>query len=192
MAIDTQDMDVGRGDDTELSEHDSGLLDAASPHPEAAVETYEMTTAIAAEPHPDTLVCEVTAEFPAERDSPGCARRLVAAALQEWGYEEALIDDVALVVTELASNVVLHASTPLSISLRMQHSMLRVAVSDGVSPRASGCEEWTTPRPLHGLNLIDVISTRWGVEPAPCGKVVWAELANDARPIRRFKPCALA
>jgi hypothetical protein len=189
MAIDTQDMEVGRGDDIE---HDSGLFDGASPHPEAVAETYEMTTATAAEPRSDTLVYEVTAEFPAERGSPGCARRLVVAALQEWGCGGALVDDAALVVTELASNVVLHAGTPLSISVRVLDSMLHVAVCDGVSPHASGSDGWMTPQPLHGLDLIDAISTRWGVECVPGGKVVWAELVYDAHPIRRFKPCALA
>ena len=192
MAIDPQDMEVGRDDDTGFGEHDRELFDAVSPYPTASTETRDLMRGIVTEPPCDTLVYEVTAEFPAERDSPGCARRLVMAALQEWGYEEALVDDVALVVTELASNVVLHAGTPLSISLGVRGSMLRVAVSDGVLPQAPGCNRWMTPRPLHGLDLIDAISTRWGIERAPGGKIVWAELANDAYPIRRFKPCALA
>ncbi len=192
MEIDTQDMEVGRGDDVEFDEHDRELLDGFSPYATAAAEIRDLTTVIDTGSRRDTLVYEVAAEFPAERDSPGCARRLVMAALQEWGYAEALVDDVALVVTELASNVVLHAGTPFSISLRAQDSTLYVAVCDGVLPQASGCDAWTTPRPLHGLDLIDAISTRWGVERAPGGKVVWAELAYDAPRVRRFKPRVLA
>lgn len=141
----------------------------------------------------DALQVELAAEFPAEHDSPGCARRLVVAALQEWGCEqEALVDDVALVVTELASNVVLHAGTPFSISLRAQDSILYVAACDGVPPAASGRDGWMTPRPLHGLDLIDTLSTRWGIERTPGGKVVWAELAYEAPHVRRFKPRVLA
>ncbi len=192
MAIDIQDMEVGRGDGIGFNEHDRELFDAVGPHPEAAVETHDLATVTASGSHRDTFVYEVTAEFPAERDSPGCVRRLVVAALQEWGCEEALVDDAALVVTELASNVVLHAGTPLSISVRVLDSMLHLAVRDGISPAASRADGWVTPRPLHGLDLIDAISTRWGIECVPGGKTMWAELANGAHPIRRFKQCALA
>lgn len=205
MAIDTQDMEVGRGDDVKLDERER--LDVIAPDSATGLEKCDLASmmatesramatesrAVITEPHHDTLVYEVAAEFPPKFDSPGCARRLVVAALREWECEEALVDDVALAVTELASNAVLHAGTSFSISLRVQGSMLRVAVGDGISPRASGCEQGLmTPQPLHGLDLIDVISTRWGVEGTSTGKVVWAELACDVHSARRFKPRALA
>jgi hypothetical protein len=119
---------------------------------------------------------EVTAEFPAERDSPGRARRLVVAALREWGYDRELLDDVALVVTELASNAVLHAGTRFSVSVRTRDSMLRVAVGDGVPPQATARDGGLIKRPQHGLDLIDALATSWGVERVSGGKVVWAEL----------------
>jgi Histidine kinase-like ATPase domain len=125
-------------------------------------------------------------EFPPELDSPGRARRLVVAALGQLGCGEELMDDVALVVTELASNAVLHARSSFSISVRLQDSTLGVAVRDGVPPDATAPNGGLIQRPAHGLDLISAISTRWGVERTPDGKVVWAELPYDTPSARRL------
>jgi hypothetical protein len=118
----------------------------------------------------------VRATFPAERDSPAHARRMAAATLRRWGCEDALIDDVSLVVSELASNAVRHAGSAFSLALQMQGPLLRVTVAD----RASLPDTGLTPCSPHGLCVVDSLSTGWGVEPAPQGKVVWAELTRDA------------
>lgn len=123
---------------------------------------------------------EIWAEFPAEDDSPGHARRLVVSALRERGYDDTLVDDTALVLSELASNAVLHAGSPFSIQVRVEGSILRVAVEDanGVTAMARG--NGLIARSGRGLGLIDVLCARWGVEDSARGKVVWAEL-----PVRR-------
>ena len=119
---------------------------------------------------------EVAAKFPAERDAPGRARRLVVDALRQWGHQGTVVNDAALVLSELATNAVLHAGSPFSIAVRVQDSMLRVAVRDA-SPLATTVRDggWI-PRPMHGLAVIDSLSTHWGVEGTHDGKVVWAEL----------------
>ena len=116
-------------------------------------------------------------EHDAERDSPGRARHLVVAALREWGHDETLVENAALVLSELATNAVVHAGSPFSVAVRVEDSTLRVAVQDA-SPLAAGVSEerGLIPRTGHGLGLIDELSTRWGVESTPDGKVVWAEL----------------
>jgi anti-sigma regulatory factor (Ser/Thr protein kinase) len=124
---------------------------------------------------------ELVAEFAAERDSPGRARHLVVAALREWGHDETLVENAALVLSELATNAVVHAGSPFSVTVHVNDSTLRVAVRDARPLAATVSEEGLIeegliPRTGHGLGLIDEISTRWGVESTPDGKVVWAEL----------------
>jgi hypothetical protein len=50
-----------------------------------------------------------------DRGSPGRARGLVIEAMRGWGYDDALVDEVALVLSELASNAVIHARSQFSI-----------------------------------------------------------------------------
>jgi anti-sigma regulatory factor (Ser/Thr protein kinase) len=127
--------------------------------------------------HAHSAETELAAEFPAERESPGDARRLVVETLRRWGCEGALVADAALVLSELANNAVLHAESAFSVLVRMQGTTLSIAVHD-----ASPLDTTTAGRRLrvragHGLGLIDALAARWGVEDALVGKVVWAELS---------------
>jgi two-component sensor histidine kinase len=122
----------------------------------------------------------VAAEFPAERESPGRARRLVVEILRERGHNRALVENMALVVSELATNAVLHADSPFSIKLRVESSMLRVAVEDLSPLSAAAVEDGLIAHPGHGLGVIDAVCTRWGAENTSSGKVVWAELPYEA------------
>src|SRR5205807_10511951 len=45
--------------------------------------------------------------FDASLDAPLASRRFVTTTLSQWGHDE-LVDDAAMVVTELATNAVLH------------------------------------------------------------------------------------
>ncbi len=119
---------------------------------------------------------DLAAEFAAEPHAPGEARRLLVAALLRWGHSETLVNDAALVLSELASNAVRHAASTFSVAVRVERSALQLAVHDAAPLPAGACEEGLTPRPGHGLAVIDAIATRWGVERTGEGKVVWAEL----------------
>lgn len=122
----------------------------------------------------------ISAAFPAERASPGRARRLVVDALRRWGSGDALVNDVALMVSELATNAVRHASSSFSVNVRAHGSVLCVGVQDGAPLLATLPDGGLTPQPLHGLSLIDALSTRWGVDGTHDGKIVWAELPYDS------------
>ncbi len=148
--------------------HSSVLLSPAS---------FEKETAVSEE----EAVLEVVAEFAAERESPGRARRQVVAALREWGHDESLVQDTALVLSELATNAVVHAGSAFSVAIRARGSVLRVAVQDASPLDAAASEEGLIARTGHGLGLIDVLATRWGVDASASGKVVWAELPYAAR-----------
>ena len=130
----------------------------------------------------------MTAEFArAERGMPGRARRLVVAALEQCGHDEILVADAALVLSELASNAVLHAGSPFSVSVRATGSTLRIAVSDSAPLRASSHDGGLIPRPAHGLSLVQALCCCWGVEGTAGGKVVWAELSVAGRRLARLR-----
>ncbi len=112
--------------------------------------------------------------FSCEAGSPAAARRFVRNAGRGWGFDT---DDVELVVTELATNVVQHAGSRYSVELCFEGETVTVEVSD-----ASG--QWAerkTPRVMEsggrGLLIVDTLSKRWGVREVPrAGKVVWADI----------------
>lgn len=85
-------------------------------------------------------------------------------------------DDVRTVVSELATNAVLHARTPFSVSVTTDGTRLRVAVTDGSAarprPRRHG-DEASTGR---GLHIVVALSTAWGVDDASPGKTTWCDL----------------
>jgi anti-sigma regulatory factor (Ser/Thr protein kinase) len=153
--------------------HSSVLHSPASEDSDAAGDGAWEKEAAALE---EAAVFEVVAEFAAEREAPGRARRLVVTALREWGQDESLVQDAALVLSELATNAVVHAGSAFSVAVRAQESVLRVAVQDASPLDAASPERGLIARTGHGLGLIDVLATRWGVEATASGKVVWAEL----------------
>lgn len=90
----------------------------------------------------------------------------------------ALADTMALLVSELVSNVVLHARTPCSLRIETGRDRIRVEVQDG-SDRLPGVRERTDPlaQSGRGMQLVDGLSAAHGVDPQPLGgKRVWFEL----------------
>ena len=87
-------------------------------------------------------------------------------------------DTMALLVSELVSNVVLHAHTPCSLCITEGHGRIRVEVQDG-SDRLPGARGPADPlaQSGRGMLLVDGLSAAHGVEPEPKGgKRVWFEL----------------
>lgn len=104
------------------------------------------------------------------------ARAFVRGHLREHHLVH-LTDDVELVVTEFATNVVLHAHTAFTVSLHADERTLVLAVEDG-SP------DWparTAAAPAldtngRGLAIVDLLCRTWGTDAlASGGKSVWAE-----------------
>ena len=103
-------------------------------------------------------------------------RRFVVETLDEWG-QPALIDDAALVVSELASNALLHAGSPFRVSIRWEGAVVRLSVHDGscvVPVRRAAPTEAPGGR---GVGIVATLARRWGTDPVADGKVVWAELS---------------
>lgn len=119
----------------------------------------------------------VAVTLPATAGASAQARRLVDEAVTAWGVSPEVAEDAALVVTELVSNAVDHATGPLELTVSRTPDGLRVEVADQ-SPAMP------QPRPVQvdsargrGLIIVAALSRDWGTSPRAVGKAVWAELA---------------
>ncbi|WP_019144812.1 ATP-binding protein [Aeromicrobium massiliense] len=118
--------------------------------------------------------------LPHDLGSPGRARSFVRHLLDEHELPE-LADDVQLVVTELATNAVVHARTPFSVSVSRDGPVLRVRVEDGAPehPALSG-DAGPDDTGGRGLTLVEGVSDSWGVERIDGhAKAVWATFAVE-------------
>jgi hypothetical protein len=109
---------------------------------------------------------------------PTEARRFVTDTLAAWGHL-GLVEDAAVITTELATNAVVHAQTEFTVSVcRRPDGTIRVTVADG-SPEPPRQRH---PEPFdgsgRGLRLVAAIATGWGTDALTDGKVVWAQLAG--------------
>lgn len=127
--------------------------------------------------------------LPGVPSSVAVARHCAAAMLTAAGH--AYLDDALLVLSELATNAVLHTRAGLA------YGTFRVQVADlgdgkeGVLIEVIDPEPWSIPEARcseeiesgRGLPLVDALSLRWGVRTRQlsagkgfAGKGVWAEV----------------
>ncbi|MER7112659.1 ATP-binding protein [Streptomyces sp. NPDC000229] len=87
------------------------------------------------------------------------------------------VGDARLVISELVTNVVRHASGPCQVDLELVGRVLHIAVSDThqVAPIAHAPD----PRRVgqHGLEIVLAVCEGVEIEPLPSGKRVRARLA---------------
>ena len=120
---------------------------------------------------------ELEATFEWDGRGPRAARHFVIETLIAWGYPH-LVDNAAVVTSELATNAVLHARTDFTVTIcRRPDGTIRVAVRDSsLSP-----PQPRQARPFdgsgRGLRLVEAMAAGWGADLLPAGKVVWAQLA---------------
>jgi hypothetical protein len=69
-------------------------------------------------------------ELPPEPKSASVARAFLRECFTDWDLME-LYDDAALALTELVSNAVMHAATPLVVAISCEGGMVEIAVHDG-------------------------------------------------------------
>jgi anti-sigma regulatory factor (Ser/Thr protein kinase) len=119
-----------------------------------------------------------TLELDAVPDAVRKARRFTEGLLQSWPEPTRTV--VVLLVSELATNAVLHARTPFGLTISTNGPNVRVAVADRSQStpilKDFGPEAVTG----RGMRLVDTLSRRWGTEPHDEGKTVWFELEAEA------------
>ncbi|MFJ3951043.1 SpoIIE family protein phosphatase [Streptomyces libani] len=118
-------------------------------------------------------------ELPAEPAAVGKARELATGQLREWGLTE-LSYATELVVSELVTNAVRHASGPLHLRLLRDRTLLTEVSDTGhTSPhlRHSASDD----EGGRGLFIVAQLVQRWGTRYTPYGKTIWTEQAFPPR-----------
>lgn len=112
--------------------------------------------------------------LPIEPGSVSTARAFVTFHLMQRELTSPL-EDVRLVVSELATNALLHAQTPFSLTLHGSIECIRVEVEDASTSDPAPRPGTVTDERGRGLTIVDVVSARWGAVHSHLGKTVWAE-----------------
>jgi two-component sensor histidine kinase len=111
-----------------------------------------------------------------EPSSATRARTLARERLEAFCPSDTL-DTIALLVTELVTNAILHARTPLQLTIESRPGHVRICVEDESNEppavRHYGADAVTG----RGLSLVEQLSSSWGVSTTPSGKAVWCEVA---------------
>ena len=99
--------------------------------------------------------------------------------LEGWGME---IEDLPLLVSELATNAVLHARSDFEVTVIRSPRVVRVEVFDQNTRLPSFAVAPTDAYSGRGLMLLRGLSTNWGVEShSDTGKTIWFEVATPRR-----------
>jgi anti-sigma regulatory factor (Ser/Thr protein kinase) len=103
-------------------------------------------------------------------------------ALDDADVESDVFDAVVLLTSEVVTNAVLHARSPIEVAVEIGSHTVRVQVSDGL-PGLRGDAD----RSRHGgrgLVLVAAMASHWGIAKREDigGKSVWFEVA---------RPCSL-
>jgi anti-sigma regulatory factor (Ser/Thr protein kinase) len=117
-------------------------------------------------------------EYPAEAVAVRDARRFVVESPAATTVDP---NDLAMAVSELVSNAVLHARTPFEVRVESLDDGIRVEVLDRspTMPVARRADPTTVTG--RGLLIVQTVSRSWGTEAcADGGKVVWFEMGSFA------------
>jgi anti-sigma regulatory factor (Ser/Thr protein kinase) len=102
------------------------------------------------------------------------ARHFVRDVLSDQPRET--VEAAELMVSELATNSVLHAQSDFELAIGISPDEIRVEVSD----QGQGQPVLRSPTPREqsgrGLRIVQELSEDWGTIPSPNGKLVWFSL----------------
>lgn len=128
-------------------------------------------------------------ELPAEASSAAVARAAVRDLMRDLDADtarghsvpdEQAVDRVLLLTSEIVTNAVLHARTPLRLTAWVEGGQVVVRVYDkvGIPPRRRSYRaDAGTGR---GMHLVEALADGWGVEQTSAGKFVWFTVAVSA------------
>jgi PAS domain S-box-containing protein len=104
---------------------------------------------------------------------------MIRTCLREAGREE-LVETASLLVSEIVTNALVHAGTPVDVAFSFVDGGLRVEVSDG-SPHAPARRGYGPNAGTgRGLMLLEELVDEWGVVVGDPGKTVWFQLASTS------------
>jgi anti-sigma regulatory factor (Ser/Thr protein kinase) len=117
--------------------------------------------------------------------APAAARRYVAEAMADAPTD--VVEAIALMVSELATNCVVHAESDFTVSLDRDDTTVRVDVAD-VGAGIVALRDTAPDEPGgRGLHIVARLADEWGVREYVDrhGKSVWFTLRVPAAPAER-------
>ena len=119
--------------------------------------------------------------FPPAARSVVEARRRVTQALEDWELI-ALCDAVVLLTSELVTNAVLHARTPVTVAVTREGDGVRVSVTDGSHVTPARRRSSATATTGRGLQLLETLADHWAVDTDTDGTTVWFTVSGERDP----------
>jgi anti-sigma regulatory factor (Ser/Thr protein kinase) len=117
-----------------------------------------------------------------ELSDPAVARRAVERSLRAYDHPGDL-DTVLLLVSELVSNAVLHASPPITVNVDIHDGSVTLSVEDDDGHRLPAYRDpgaGAAGTGGYGLAIVDRLADEWGWRVrGDGGKIVWAEIPGD-------------
>ncbi len=122
--------------------------------------------------------------FEVDPHAPGRARANIRDLCRRWGLEGDVREAAEIVITELVTNAVEHATSPSVVEVERHGDAFRLAVRDydtgGPGHDVPAATTWQAPPTSsprgRGLAMVAAVSHTWGVLRHPDGKTVWAEM----------------
>ena len=128
-----------------------------------------------------TRTCSV--DLTLDLSAPRTSRKLVTLLLEQWGIDDReVLDGATIVVSELVTNALVHGDDggPITLGMDLHDQQVILWVTD----RATAVPAQRAAAPAdengRGLSIVSQLAIRWGVEPTPTGKRVYAELPLPA------------
>ncbi|WP_241661171.1 ATP-binding protein [Thermomonospora catenispora] len=125
--------------------------------------------------------------LPHAPSSVAIARRRLRSELRACGVRSSVVDDAAVIVSELLSNALRHArplpSGQIQVSWTRTGDVLEVAVSDGgamTEPRRG--QPTLSSLGGRGLGIVEALAEHWGVRHEGDRTTVWAVLSAPCDP----------
>jgi PAS domain S-box-containing protein len=124
-------------------------------------------------------VLQPEVELDPDPRSAGLARRVVQHLLETSAMPD-LVDEAELLVSEVVTNAVLHAATPIRLRCKVQRGVLCVEVHDR-SPVLPGRRDYDDDAMTgRGLAMVELLAADWGVAADESGKTVWFLLGTQS------------
>lgn len=134
------------------------------------------------------LLVQATKRFPPHPTTPRAARRFLADVIRAEVAPE-VWEAAVLLTSELVTNAVVHAGTDVHLRIEMDRRQVRIEVGDGSSHLPRGRVARAHARGGRGLQMVERLSSSWGVDIATVGKTVWCLLPTS---VLTLAPSAVA
>jgi anti-sigma regulatory factor (Ser/Thr protein kinase) len=101
-------------------------------------------------------------------------RWFIASHLREHDLSD-LVDDVQLVASELATNALVHAQPPFTVTLQGFETFVFLTIRDGSRSQPVRVVAEPMATSGRGLSIVEAVSSDWGVHQTVAGeKWIWA------------------